>query len=42
MSFEDGNKERDGAEGKELSNFSLRMDMYSKKALKVGGLFGNG
>ncbi|KAK3105371.1 hypothetical protein FSP39_023629 [Pinctada imbricata] len=37
VNFEDRDKEREGSDGKELSNFSLRMDMYSKKALKDKG-----
>lgn len=35
VSFDDKDKERDTSEGRELSDFSLRMDIYAKKALKV-------
>ncbi|XP_078334987.1 SWI/SNF complex subunit SMARCC2-like isoform X3 [Crassostrea virginica] len=37
VSFDDKDKERDTSEGRELSDFSLRMDIYSKKALKDKG-----
>ncbi|XP_069122462.1 SWI/SNF complex subunit SMARCC1-like [Argopecten irradians] len=38
VSFDgDKDKERDGDDKKELSNFSLRMDIYAKKALKDKG-----
>ncbi|XP_061177984.1 SWI/SNF complex subunit SMARCC2-like [Saccostrea echinata] len=35
--FDDKDKERETSEGRELSDFSLRMDMYAKKALKDKG-----
>lgn len=37
VSFDDKDKERDTSEGRELSDFSLRMDIYAKKALKDKG-----